>query len=141
VSNEKKCGSASPVPAGSNIADSHHGRSVPAETPCAGRRGGRGISPVQERDRRRNSRPGRLRTKLDETAEAAYIAAPRRRALNWSCSRVSEILKGEFPRLPQRILNIHPSLLPAFAALEAQRQALEYGVKFTGCTVHFVDQA
>jgi phosphoribosylglycinamide formyltransferase-1 len=39
-----------------------------------------------------------------------------------------------------RILNIHPSLLPAFPGLEAQRQALEYGVKFSGCTVHFVDE-
>src|ERR1700683_3383834 len=39
-----------------------------------------------------------------------------------------------------RILNIHPSLLPAFPGLETQRQALEYGVKFSGCTVHFVDE-
>lgn len=39
-----------------------------------------------------------------------------------------------------RILNIHPSLLPAFPGLEAQRQALEHGVKFSGCTVHFVDE-
>jgi phosphoribosylglycinamide formyltransferase 1 len=39
-----------------------------------------------------------------------------------------------------RILNIHPSLLPAFPGLEAQRQALEHGAKFSGCTVHFVDQ-
>jgi phosphoribosylglycinamide formyltransferase 1 len=39
-----------------------------------------------------------------------------------------------------RILNIHPSLLPAFPGLDAQRQALEYGVKYSGCTVHFVDE-
>ena len=41
---------------------------------------------------------------------------------------------------PNRILNIHPSLLPAFPGLEAQRQALEHGAKFSGCTVHFVDE-
>jgi phosphoribosylglycinamide formyltransferase-1 len=41
---------------------------------------------------------------------------------------------------PGRILNIHPSLLPAFPGLESQRQALEHGSKFTGCTVHFVDE-
>ncbi len=41
---------------------------------------------------------------------------------------------------PQRILNIHPSLLPSFPGLEAQKQALEYGVKFSGCTVHLVDE-
>ena len=41
---------------------------------------------------------------------------------------------------PERILNIHPSLLPSFPGLEAQRQALEYGVKFSGCTVHLVDE-
>jgi len=41
---------------------------------------------------------------------------------------------------PQRILNIHPSLLPAFPGLEPQRQALEHGAKVSGCTVHFVDE-
>ena len=41
---------------------------------------------------------------------------------------------------PHRIVNIHPALLPAFKGLHAQRQALEYGVKFSGCTVHLVDE-
>ena len=42
---------------------------------------------------------------------------------------------------PERILNVHPSLLPAFPGLDAQRQALDFGVKIAGCTVHFVDEA
>ncbi|MCU1238972.1 MAG: phosphoribosylglycinamide formyltransferase [Candidatus Solibacter sp.] len=47
---------------------------------------------------------------------------------------------GFIREFPNRILNIHPSLLPAFPGLDAQHQALAHGVKFTGCTVHFVDQ-
>jgi phosphoribosylglycinamide formyltransferase 1 len=51
------------------------------------------------------------------------------------------LLSGQFVRqFPQRILNIHPSLLPAFPGLDAQHQALVHGVKVTGCTVHFVDE-
>jgi phosphoribosylglycinamide formyltransferase-1 len=50
---------------------------------------------------------------------------------------LSPFFVAEFP---QRILNIHPSLLPSFPGLEAQKQAFEYGVKFAGCTVHFVDE-
>jgi phosphoribosylglycinamide formyltransferase-1 len=52
------------------------------------------------------------------------------------------ILTAEFVRaFPNRILNVHPSLLPAFPGLDAQAQALEYGAKVAGCTVHFVDEA
>lgn len=51
------------------------------------------------------------------------------------------LLSGHFIRsFPMRILNIHPSLLPAFPGLDAQHQALDHGVKFSGCTVHFVDE-
>jgi len=51
------------------------------------------------------------------------------------------LLSPEFVQaFPERILNIHPSLLPAFPGLDAQAQALEYGVQFAGCTVHFVDE-
>ena len=52
------------------------------------------------------------------------------------------LLSAEFCQaFPLRILNIHPSLLPAFPGLDAQKQALEHGVKISGCTVHFVDRA
>lgn len=51
------------------------------------------------------------------------------------------LLSPSFIRaFPMRILNIHPSLLPAFPGLDAQHQAFDYGVKVTGCTVHFVDE-
>lgn len=51
------------------------------------------------------------------------------------------LLSGGFvSQFPQRILNVHPSLLPAFPGLDAQYQALSYGVKVTGCTVHMVDE-
>jgi phosphoribosylglycinamide formyltransferase-1 len=48
--------------------------------------------------------------------------------------------KGFVQAFPNKILNIHPSLLPAFPGLDAQKQAFDYGVKISGCTVHFVDE-
>jgi len=51
------------------------------------------------------------------------------------------LLSAEFVRrFPQKIMNVHPSLLPAFPGLHAQQQAIDYGVKLTGCTVHFIDE-
>ena len=86
--------------------------------------------------------PGKFRTKLDEEAERAYIS----RLVDAQVDLVAlagfmRILKGDFLRaFPLRVVNIHPSLLPAFPGLEAWKQALDCGAKVTGCTVHFVDQ-
>lgn len=86
--------------------------------------------------------PGQFRTKLDETAERAYVAALREAGVEWVLlAGFMRVLKGEFLRaFESRVVNIHPSLLPSFPGLEAWKQALEYGVKVTGCTVHMVDQ-
>jgi len=62
--------------------------------------------------------------------------------VEWVClAGYMRLLSGRFvSQFPQRILNIHPSLLPAFPGLDAQHQALTHGVKVTGCTLHFVDE-
>jgi phosphoribosylglycinamide formyltransferase-1 len=86
--------------------------------------------------------PGKFRTKLDEEAERAYIRKLQEARVDLIVlAGFMRILKGDFLRaFQQRVVNIHPSLLPAFPGLEAWKQALEHGVKVTGCTVHFVDQ-
>ena len=87
--------------------------------------------------------PGKFRTKLDEEAERAYVEAMQAAGVDLIClAGFMRILKGDFLRaFEERVINIHPSLLPAFPGLEAWKQALDYGVKVTGCTVHFVDQS
>ena len=107
---------------------------------------------------------------ISNRAEARGLEAARQRGLNAAClpskgldreiydrQLVAELKRNQvelvclagFMRLlsahfirefPERILNIHPSLLPAFPGLDAQYQALEHGVKISGCTVHFVDE-
>jgi phosphoribosylglycinamide formyltransferase 1 len=85
---------------------------------------------------------GRFRTKLDEEAEKSYVAALLEAKVDLVVlAGFMRILKGEFLRVfENRVVNIHPALLPAFPGLEAWRQALEYGVKVSGCTVHLIDQ-
>src|SRR5437870_4104615 len=85
--------------------------------------------------------PGKFRTKLEDEAEAAYVQALLRAQIDLiALAGFMRVLKGEFLHAFEgRIINIHPSLLPSFPGLEAWKQALEHGVKITGCTVHFVD--
>jgi phosphoribosylglycinamide formyltransferase-1 len=80
------------------------------------------------------------RTREDHDAEV--VAALNDARVDLVClAGYMRLLSPDFVRaFPNRILNIHPSLLPAFPGLEAQKQAFEYGVKVAGCTVHFVDE-
>jgi len=85
--------------------------------------------------------PGKFRTKLDEEAEQAFVHELQAAQVDLVVlAGFMRVLKGDFLRAFQgRIVNIHPSLLPSFPGLEAWKQALDHGVKVTGCTVHFVD--
>src|ERR1700689_4955594 len=82
----------------------------------------------------------RRRQRAEQDAE--IIASLQAHQVDLVClAGYMRLLSAEFVRaFPQRILNIHPSLLPAFPGLDAQRQALAYGVTVSGCTVHFVDE-
>ena len=81
---------------------------------------------------------GRTRAEHD----ADVIACLRAHSVDLVClAGYMRLLSPEFvAAFPHRILNIHPSLLPAFPGLDAQQQAFDYGVKVAGCTVHFVDE-
>lgn len=82
-----------------------------------------------------------FKTKLEGDAEQRYLAALRRYGAEAiALAGFMRIIKrGLLEAFPHRILNIHPALLPAFPGMESWRQALDYGVKVAGCTVHFVD--
>ncbi len=84
------------------------------------------------------TRNGRTR----EDHDALIIAELKKRNVELVClAGYMRLLSCDFVRaFPNRILNIHPSLLPSFKGLDAQRQAIEYGVKVSGCTVHLVDE-
>jgi len=77
-----------------------------------------------------------------EEHDREVVSALRRHGVELVClAGYMRLLSPWFvQQFPQRILNIHPSLLPAFPGLEAQEQAFAYGVKVSGCTVHFVDE-
>ncbi len=83
-------------------------------------------------------RSGRTR----EEHDAEIISELSKRGVELVClAGYMRLLSAEFIRsFPNRIVNIHPSLLPSFPGLDAQKQAFEHGVKITGCTVHLVDE-
>jgi phosphoribosylglycinamide formyltransferase-1 len=85
--------------------------------------------------------PGKFKTKLEPEIEAKYVEQLERHGVEViALAGFMRILHDEFlERYAGRIVNIHPSLLPSFRGLAAQTQAFEYGVKWTGATVHFVD--
>jgi phosphoribosylglycinamide formyltransferase 1 len=85
--------------------------------------------------------PGKFRTKLDEDAESAFVEKLQAAKVDLIVlAGFMRVLKGDFLRAFEgRIVNVHPSLLPSFPGLAAWKQALDQGVKVTGCTVHFVD--
>jgi len=126
------------------IADAIHSGEVPAEVTVV-------LSDVEkagilDRARERGIRahfipPGRFRTKLDDDAEAEFVAALREAQVDLVVlAGFMRIIKsGLLLAFPNRVVNIHPSLLPSFPGLAAWRQGLDHGVRFTGCTVHFVD--
>jgi phosphoribosylglycinamide formyltransferase-1 len=80
--------------------------------------------------------------KVREEHDREVVAALREHQVDVVClAGYMRLLSPWFvQQFPNRILNIHPSLLPAFPGLDAQKQAFDYGVKVTGCTVHFVDE-
>ncbi len=85
------------------------------------------------------SKNGRAR----EQHDAEIIDELKKRGVELVClAGYMRLLSARFVRaFPNKSINIHPSLLPAFKGLDAQRQAIDYGVKVSGCTVHFVDEA
>lgn len=84
------------------------------------------------------TRKGRER----EEHDAEIVAALKERNVELVClaGYMRLLSRGFVKEFPNRIMNIHPSLLPSFKGLDAQQQAIEYGVRVSGCTVHFVDE-
>jgi len=104
----------------------------------------RADAPGLESARRRglNTRLIPSKGRVREEHDVEVVATLKKAQVDLVClAGYMRLLSAEFIRaFPNRILNIHPSLLPAFPGLNAQKQAIDYGAKVSGCTVHFVDE-
>jgi phosphoribosylglycinamide formyltransferase 1 len=124
------------------IADSIQAGRLPAEIAIviSNRADAPGLEAARRRGLNAKLIPSKGRQREEHDAEV--IARLREAAVDFIClAGYMRLLSPGFIRaFPNRILNIHPSLLPAFPGLEAQKQAIEYGAKVSGCTVHFVDE-
>lgn len=99
-----------------------------------------GLTKAQEKGIETLAIPRNGRTREEHDAE--IVRELKNRGVDLVClAGYMRLLSKDFIRaFPNQIINIHPSLLPSFKGLDAQKQAFDYGVKFTGCTVHFVDE-
>ena len=124
------------------IADSIQAGRLPAEIAIV--ISNRADAPGLESARQRglNARLIASKGRVREEHDAEVVAALRDAKVDLVClAGYMRLLSAQFIRaFPDRIVNIHPSLLPAFPGLEAQKQAIDHGVKISGCTVHFVDE-
>jgi phosphoribosylglycinamide formyltransferase-1 len=124
------------------IADSIQAGRLPAEIAIviSNRADAPGLEAARRRGLNAKLIPSKGRQREEHDAEV--IARLRAAGVDFIClAGYMRLLSPGFIRaFPNRILNIHPSLLPAFPGLEAQKQAIQYGAKVSGCTVHFVDE-
>jgi phosphoribosylglycinamide formyltransferase-1 len=124
------------------IADSVKAGRLPAEIAIviSNRADAPGLESARKRGLNAQLIPSKGRIREEHDAEV--VAALQRANVDLVClAGYMRLLSPDFIRaFSNRIVNIHPSLLPAFPGMDAQKQALEYGVKITGCTVHFVDE-
>ncbi len=124
------------------IADSIQAERLPAEIAIviSNRADAPGLESARRRGLNASLIPSKGRSREEHDAEV--VAALQQAKVDLVClAGYMRLLSPEFVRaFSNRILNIHPSLLPAFPGLDAQKQALDYGAKVSGCTVHFVDE-
>jgi len=99
-----------------------------------------GIEAAQRRGLEARVIPSQGKTREQHDAEVAALLKEKKVDLVCLAGYMRLLSPWFVEQFPQAILNVHPSLLPAFPGLEAQKQALEYGARVSGCTVHFVDE-